>query len=139
MSQRRNQLNSGSVLVFPSLDHLIRPLEHTVRMSDLLCRLEIDNPAVFSLSIRALSSCFIFWPSAMRGLPSRHYFLSRLYRSWVKPLSSSSLTNRISTKSSGFAAFAFGSVSPNGSRIFLIPSRVGYCLGGSISSLTPSS
>src|SRR5262245_25153412 len=41
--------------------------------------------------------------------------------------------NRISTKSSGLAAFAFGSDCASGSKMFLIPSSVGYCFGGSLS------
>src|ERR1051325_4649620 len=44
----------------------------------------------------ALTSCHPY-------LVSRCYFLSPLYRSLIKPLSSNSLINRISTKSSGFA------------------------------------
>src|SRR5262245_7771397 len=39
----------------------------------------------------------------------------------MKPLSSNSLMKLISTKSSGLAAFALGSVSASGSKIFLIP------------------
>ena len=42
--------------------------------------------------------------------------------------------NRISTKSSGLATPALESVSARDSKIFLIPSKVGYCFGGSLSS-----
>jgi hypothetical protein len=49
-----------------------------------------------------------------------------LYRSSIKPLSSKSLVNRMSAKSSGLAALALASFSARGSRMFLIPSRLGY-------------
>src|SRR5438132_13978697 len=50
----------------------------------------------------------------------------------MKPLSSSSLMKRMSTKSSGLAAFALGSVCASGSKMFLIPSSVGYCFAGAV-------
>src|SRR5687768_5503480 len=59
-----------------------------------------------------------------------------LYRAWMNPLSSSSLMNRMSTKSVGRASLL---LSPSESKTALMPSKEGYWFRGSLSSVTDTS
>src|SRR4029453_9793311 len=52
----------------------------------------------------------------------------------MKPLSSSSCMNLVSTNSSGLASLALGSSLTIASRMVWIPGREGYCLHGETSS-----